>query len=86
MKTMISLIQPFVVKQTILVYNDKEKIDTILTSLDDFAETVYQIADEYDCSQLKFIGTTKFARGIGKKIEDLGLTKYTNQKIEILYS
>lgn len=85
MKKMISLLQPFVMQQTLIVFENDKKIDTITTTLNDFPEVVYQTSIKYDCSQLEFIGTTKFAKGIGEKIEELGVSKYNSQKIQILY-
>ena len=42
MKKMVSLLQPFVMQQALIVFEDDKKIDTITTTLNDFPEIVYQ--------------------------------------------
>lgn len=85
MKKMVSLLQPFTMQQTLIVYENGNKLDVITTSIKDFPETVYKTSLTYNCSELEFMGTTKFAKGIGKQIEELGISKYNSKEIKITY-
>lgn len=85
MKEAITLLFPFDKKQLISVYEDKIKIDQFETSIENFYSTILEIIDKYEIKKLSIKGPAKYAKGIGKQIQDAELIKYNKEIIEINY-
>lgn len=85
MKKIVSAIQPFVMTQEIIVYENGNKIDIISTTIENFSETILNAVNKYNITQLEFLGPKKYAQGLGNKIKEAEMLKYNTNKIEIKY-
>ena len=84
-KKIIGMLQPFDNKQMAYVYEDNNKIDAVETNLDNFAATVLGLIDKYKITDINIAGPKQYAKGIGDKIKEQGLNKYSNNQIQIKY-
>lgn len=84
-KKIVGLLKPFILKQEFYIYEDSNKIDAISISVEDIAETVLNLTNQYSINQLDLIGPKKYSQGIGNKIKELENTKYNVNNIEINY-
>jgi hypothetical protein len=79
-------IKPFTFAQKILVLNDEGAIEaTITTSMKDFAENLCEVANKYNCKNVKIAGYKTYAKGLENKIKDCYLAKYEKNDLEIEY-
>ena len=83
MKKIVTIIKPFTYTQNIFVYEDGNKIDVISSSLDDLANNIFKLSEEYDINQVKLIGGSKFGKGIKSQVENAEMAKYNKNKLNI---
>lgn len=83
-RKMICLVQPFAPKQYIYAYQDGNKIDAEEVDTDEIINTIFKFHDKYYITDISFSGPYKYAKGIGKKVEEKFLTDY-DRKIEVKY-
>lgn len=83
MKEIISVIKPFTYTQNIFVYENGKKIDVISTNTDDLPNKIIDLADEYETSDIKLVGSSKFSKGIQGKIEIAEMTRYNKNMLNI---
>lgn len=83
MKKIVTVIKPFTYMQNLFVYEDGEKINTTSTSLDDLPNLLIDLVDEYKTTDIQLIGNLKFLKGIKKNIEDVEITKYNKNMLNI---
>lgn len=83
MKKIISLLSPVSYTQTIIVYEDGNRIDLIETNVESFYEDIYKTIEKYDIEEIRLLGAKKYINNIKEKLEKETLTKFTNN-IEIL--
>lgn len=83
MRKIISLIRPFDIEQTIMVYEDGNKLDVVTANLDNLNSIVLGLVEKYDVYNLNLIGPQKFLNGIGNKIKKEFSLKYSNKELTI---
>lgn len=83
MKKIVTVIKPFTYMQNLFVYEDGEKINTTSTSLDDLPNLLIDLVDKYKTTDIQLIGNLKFLKGIKKNIEDVEITKYNKNMLNI---
>ena len=85
MNKMISIMQPFVKKQLVYIYEDNIKTDAIQINLSNFAEEMVALTREKEVTEIELIGPKQYTKGIGNKILEIELTQYKENKINIIY-
>lgn len=85
MNKMISIMQPFVKKQLVYIYEDNIKTDVIQINLSNFAEEMVALTREKEVTEIELIGPKQYTKGIGNKILEIELTQYKENKINIIY-
>ena len=83
MKKIVTVIKPFTYMQNLFIYEDGEKINTTSASLDDLPNLLIDLVDEYKTTDIQLIGNLKFLKGIKKNIEDVEITKYNKNMLNI---
>lgn len=85
MKKIISLVQPFDAKQTVIAYEDGNKIDTLQVSTANFAEEVCAFALKHDIHDIVLGGAQKYGKGLAKKITEENLAKFNLDPLDISF-
>lgn len=84
MKKIIGVIKPFEYKQTLLVYEDGNKIDICETSMNDLNNSLFSLMEKHNVQKIDFTGPKKFLNGLSEQIQEKGKTKFTNIEINII--
>lgn len=83
MKKIIGMVRPFEMQQSLVVYEDGNKIDICQTTLDDLNTNLFMLMDKHNVYRLDFVGPKKFLNGLSEQIKTAAATKYTENTIEI---
>lgn len=83
MKKIVSVIRPFTLKQNIFVYEDGNKIDVVSADFDSIEDTLVEIAKKYEANEIELIGSKNFSKGIQHRIENVEMTKYSTNTIQV---
>ena len=85
MNKLIIMIQPFMAKQTIYVYEDNVKIDAIQADYKNFTNSVIELTRKYATGDVEIIGPENYTKGLGNQILKSELEKYNKNIINITY-
>jgi hypothetical protein len=83
MKKIISVVKPFTYTQNVFVYDNEEKIDTIITNINDLSNTIFELSEKYKTNQVELIGNAKFGKGIKQEIEKNEMSKFNKNNLNI---
>lgn len=84
MKKIIGMIRPFELNQTLMVYEDGNKIDLCQTTITDLSGTMLSLMDKHQTYQADLVGPKKFIIGLKNEIKEAAMLKYeTAPEIEI---
>lgn len=83
MKKIVTMIRPFSMEQTLMVYEDGNKIDIAKTTLEDLYPNVFALMEKHDTYQLDLVGPKSYTKGLKNQIETAAIAKYESNKIEI---
>ena len=83
MFNVVATVDMFSINQSIFVYEDGNTIETCNPSLETFPSTILSLQDKYGFTNLSMIGPKRFLQGYKKKIEELEMTKYSENKLNI---
>lgn len=83
MRKIVGVLRPFDYQQQFFVYEDGNKIDSAETPVDNIPETILNLTQKYDITQVDLTGPKQYARGISQKIHEVEQTKYSENKLEI---
>ena len=83
MKKIIGMVRPFDMQQSLMVYEDGNKIDICQTTLDNLNNDLFMLMDKHQVYRLDFVGPKKFLQGLSEQIQEKAKTKYQNNQIEI---
>lgn len=79
MKKIVSIIRPFQKEQTVMVYEDGNKIDIMQGSLDELGAVIYSLSQKHEISRVDLAGPKRFLAGIK---EQLG-TDFIQKKFDL---
>lgn len=85
MKKIVTILQPFDLKQTIFAYEDGNKIDAAQVETDNIANEICKMAKALDINEINLGGAKQYAKGIGRKIKEAAATEYAIDNLEIIY-
>lgn len=84
MKKIITRIRPYASKQTLLVYEDGNKIDIKFTTLEELSPSLFELMDKHKTYRLDLVGPKVYLSGIKNQIEENQIqSKFNLQKLEI---
>ena len=84
MKKIIGIIKPFELNQSLMVYEDGNKIDVCETTLNDLDKNLFPLMDKHQVYRLDLVGPKKYLKGFSEQVIAKGKAKYNNAKeIEI---
>ena len=82
MKKIIATIQPFVLKQTVMIYNESDQMELMQqVPMPDVEALIFQLCKEKNINQVKIRGEQHFTKRIKDKL--LGLSKYAKMDLNI---
>ena len=81
MKRIIALLKPFVIDQTLYVYDEGNKLETVSVKIDDLPETIIDLAIKHNLEQVDLTGPTAYAKGIIKQIREKEINKYNENTL-----
>lgn len=85
MKKIITLLQPFDLKQTVIAYENGNKINAAEIETVNIADGICNMAKSLYITEINLGGAKKYARGIGKQIQEKAATEYAIDDIKIIY-
>ena len=85
MKKIIVVLKPFILNQSVYVYDDQKLIDTYEIDTFNISEKIIETANLYDISQIDMSGPKEYAKGITNKIAQKELEKYSTSKLTFNY-
>lgn len=83
MKKIIGILQPFDANQTVIVYEDGNKIDVKQISTPNFAEEVCAFAKSHDVHEINLGGARQYGKGLVKKILEENLAKFNLDPLDV---
>ena len=85
MKKLVTILQPFDLKQTVYVYEDGNKIQVAEIDTAEVADEVCKLAQSLEITEINIGGAKKYSLGIGKKIQEAAAAQYSITNLEIKY-
>lgn len=73
----IGKIQPFMLKQQIIVTDEDKIIETIMTTMKDLPMYICNLVQKYNCNNIQIIGSKKYNQYLKTKIQQYYTTNYT---------
>ena len=85
MKKIIGRLKPFQMEQTLMVYEDGNKIDIVKTTMANLHQDLFQLMDKHQVYRLDLVGPKKYSKGIANQIYKVCEieNKFNLDKIEI---
>lgn len=83
MKKIISILQPFDAQQTIIAYEDGNKIGATKVDTVMFAEEVCKFAKAYDIHEINIGGAKQYGKGVARKIMEENLTTFKMDPLDV---
>lgn len=84
MKKLVVKIDPFQKKQQIYVYDSEQKIvPSVEADIENLNFTISNLAQTEEITRVDFAGPRKFAEGMKAQLEDIQITLYKKNNLEI---
>lgn len=83
MKKILSILQPFDAQQTIIAYEDGNKIDAIQVDTVMFVDEVCKFAKRHDIHEINIGGAKQYGKGIARKILEENLTTFKMDPLDV---
>ena len=83
MKKIISRLKPFSMEQTLLVYENGNKIDFMNTTMQDLNKDLFLLMEKHDVNRFDIVGPKKYSKGIKNQILKHNETQFTKKELEI---
>lgn len=81
----VTVLQPFTLQQNVYVYEDGNKLEAISVDTINVQDTIASLVKEYAATEINFGGPIKYAKGIGKKVQELLIKNFNINNVEIHY-
>lgn len=76
MRKIIGMIRPFEMNQTLMVYEDGNKIDLCDTTIETLNVDMLSLMDKHETYQADLVGPKKFLMGLRSAINEEAITRY----------
>lgn len=85
MKKIIYRVKPFLMEQTLMVYEDGNKIDVMKAPMEDLHSSLFQLMDKHQVFRLDLVGPKKYSTGLANQIQKAKEveTKFNLKELEI---
>lgn len=81
MKRIIGIFKPFELEQTVLVYENGNKIDSKKIKTQEAYDTIFGLAEEYQIDRVDLTGPKQYVRGLIKHFEEEEVKRYSKSSI-----
>ena len=85
MRKIITILQPFDLKQTVIAYEDGNKIQVAEIETVEIANEICKLAKSLEVTEINLGGAQQYSKGVGKKIQEIAMTQYSINNLEIKY-
>ena len=85
MKKLVTLLQPFDLKQIVYAYEDGNKIQVAEIETAKVADGICKLAQSLEIKEINLGGAKQYSKGIGKKIQEAAAAQYSITDLEIKY-
>lgn len=85
MKKAIVTIQPFTIEQTISIFNEAEKVETVYTDVENMINDLLVLKQKYSLNKIVFIGSKHYNGLFGKRFTQAELSQFKANTTEIQY-
>lgn len=85
MRKIISILQPFDAKQTVIAYEDGNKIDVKQIDTPNFAEEVCAFAKELNIHEINLGGAKQYGKGLARQICETNLTHFNLDPLDVKF-
>lgn len=85
MKKIISILQPFDAEQTVLVYEDGNKIDARRISTPNFSEEICAFALANDIHEINLGGAKQYGKGLAKQIVEKNMAQFKLDPLDVKF-
>ena len=83
MKKIIYMSKPFLVEQTLIVYEDGNKLDMQTIPMEKVNETLFYLMEKYSVNRVDLVGPKTYCKGLLNQISKLNSSKYNLTNLEI---
>ena len=84
-RKIVTILQPFDLKQIIFIYENGNKIKAIEIETANIAEEICKTAQSFNIKEINLGGAEQYSKGIAKKIKEISITQYSIDNLEIKY-
>lgn len=84
MKKIIYIARPYLAEQTLLVYEDGNKIDIVKTIMQDLNESIFSLMEKHDTYRVDLAGPKSYTKGLANLIQEKNANKFSNLEINII--
>ena len=84
MRRIAATIQPGQFNQTVLVYEDGNKIKVVQANMSDIANIIVGLAHEYNVENINLFGIKSFSEHIKSEIQKKDIEQYQTTKLNII--
>ena len=85
MKKLVTIIQPFDLKQKVFAYEDGNKIKAVEIETSVFPEEICKLTKSLDINEINLGGAKQYSRKIGNEILKIAKAEYALEDLEIKY-
>lgn len=83
MRKIIGMIRPFEMNQTLMVYEDGNKIDICKTTMEELYPSIFALVEKHEVYQLDLVGPKSYTKGLKNQIDKAATVKYADNKLEV---
>ena len=83
MRKIISVLQPFNMQQSFHVYENGNLIAEESGSINNIEETIISLSEKYEADKVEIAGPKQYNRGLKRKIQEVEISKYNQNRLEI---
>ena len=83
MKKILGIIQPFDVKQSFYIYEDKQQVKQEKIEIDEIPNIVLSWSNEYNIKDVELLGSKPYNKKIKENIQTAELSKYNKNNLKI---
>lgn len=85
-RKIICIIQPFVLKQTIYVYENDNKLQVFEEEIENLPNIIFNLSEKYHIKEIRFYGSKNYSKNIENEIKKIQLLNYNKNNLIFIYN
>lgn len=85
-KKIICLIQPFILKQTIYVYQNGNKLQIFEEEIEKLPKLIFDLSNKHNIKEIRFYGSKSYSKNIENEIKEIQLLNYNKNNLTFIYN